>query len=64
MTVEAEQRITEAGKHGVSGAVVTVLIGRVHARTGDVGVAQALALAGDGRPFSVLRNLDTWSSMA
>jgi diguanylate cyclase (GGDEF)-like protein len=65
MTVKAERTIFETGNQGgVSGAMVTVLIGRVYAHNGDVGVAQTLALAGDGRPFSTLADLTSWSSLA
>jgi diguanylate cyclase (GGDEF)-like protein len=64
MTVEAEQRTSETGDHGdVSGAVVHVLINLVFTHSGDVGVAQALALAGDRRPFSTLGDLTAWSSL-
>jgi diguanylate cyclase (GGDEF)-like protein len=63
MTVEVEQTTSEAHQRGgVSGAVVAVLIGRVHAHGGDIGVAQALALAGDDRPFSTLADLNSWTS--
>jgi len=37
-------------------------MGRVRAQGGDIGVAQALALAGDDRPFSTLADLNSWTS--
>ena len=39
-----------------------MLVGMVHARNGDVGVAQTLALAGDGRSVPTLRDPNAWSS--
>ena len=64
MTVEAEQTSSSAGhRDEVSGAVVHVLINLVHDLKGDVGVAQALAMAGDGRSFAALADTGTWSSL-
>ena len=52
MTVEAERRTEETGQTGhVSGTVVRALIALVQAADGESGVAQALALAGEPRPF-------------
>jgi diguanylate cyclase (GGDEF)-like protein len=63
MSVEVEQTTFEAHRcGGVSGAVVAVLMGRVRAQGGDIGVAQALALAGDDRPFSTLADLNSWTT--
>ena len=63
MSVEVEQTTFEAHRRGgVSGAVVAVLMGRVRAQGGDIGVAQALALAGDDRPFSTLADLNSWTT--
>ncbi len=63
MTVEAEETTGDTLGHGdVSGTVINVLVGMVHARNGDVGVAQTLALAGEGRSFSDLRDSNAWSS--
>ncbi|MGD0393223.1 MAG: EAL domain-containing protein [Acidimicrobiales bacterium] len=64
MTVEAEQSTSETGhRDEVAGAVVHVLITLVHERNGDVGVAQALALADDGRSFATLGDMSSWSSL-
>ncbi|MGA3148416.1 MAG: EAL domain-containing protein [Acidimicrobiales bacterium] len=64
MTVEAEQSTSETGhRHEVSGVVVHALISLVHERNGDVGVAQALALADDGRSFATLGDLNAWSTL-
>ena len=63
MTVEAEETTGDTQEHGdVSGTVINVLVGMVHARSGDVGVAQTLALAGEGRSFATLRDANAWSS--
>ncbi len=64
MTVEVEEagHRTRKGRD-VSGAVVGVVVRLVHARCGDVGVAQMLALADEGRSFSELADLDGWSSL-
>ena len=65
MTVEAEETTSDTGHRGdVSGAVINVLMGMVHAHNGDVGVAQALALAGEGRTFSTLGDASAWSSLS
>ncbi len=63
MTVEAEQTTGETGRGDVSGTVINVLLSMVHADNGDVGTAQALALAGEGRSFSTLRDTGRWSSL-
>ena len=64
MSVEAEQSTSETGHHDeVSGAVVHALISLVHEHNGDVGVAQALALADDGRSFAALGDMSAWSSL-
>jgi diguanylate cyclase (GGDEF)-like protein len=47
---------------GVSGAVVHVLIDLVRRRAGEIGVAQALALADDHRSFSALDDFSAWST--
>ncbi len=47
----------------VSGVVVNALIGLVQARSGEAGVAQTLALAGERRPFSLLSDPASWSSL-
>jgi diguanylate cyclase (GGDEF)-like protein len=63
--VEQPNQNEEAGeRRGVSGGVVHVLINLVHAEAGDVGVAQALALAGEQRSFSLLGDVSCWSSLA
>jgi diguanylate cyclase (GGDEF)-like protein len=46
----------------VSGAVVHVLIDLIRRRAGEIGVAQALALADDRRPFSDLDDFEVWST--
>ncbi len=64
MSVEAEQSTSETGhRDEVSGAIVHALISLVHGRNGDVGVAQALALADDGRSFATLGDMSAWSSL-
>jgi diguanylate cyclase (GGDEF)-like protein len=64
MTVEVERRSHEHGDtDDVSGTVVNALIGLVEARNGRGGVAQALALAAETRPFSALRDPGSWSSL-
>jgi diguanylate cyclase (GGDEF)-like protein len=64
MTVEVEETSDQTG-HGrdVSGAVVKVLISHIHKHSGDVGVAQTLALAGDDRSFFELGDASAWSSL-
>src|ERR1700686_5422380 len=47
----------------VSGSAVHVVIGLVRAHSGDVGVAQALALAGEQRSFTELADPTRWSSL-
>ncbi|HEV3132345.1 MAG TPA: EAL domain-containing protein [Acidimicrobiales bacterium] len=65
MTVEVERASHHPGDgRAVSGPVVKVLMGLVHAHGGDVGVAQALALAGEGRSFLELNNPATRSTLA
>ena len=64
MTVEADQTTGDAGRRDVSGTVITVLLAMVHGQNGDVGTAQALALAGEHRSFSVLRDAGAWSSLS
>ncbi|HEV3367738.1 MAG TPA: hypothetical protein VG054_09755, partial [Acidimicrobiales bacterium] len=65
MTVEVEKASHHPGDgRAVSGPVVKVLMGLVHAHSGDVGVAQALALAGEGRSFLELNNPATRSTLA
>jgi diguanylate cyclase (GGDEF)-like protein len=64
MTVEVERRNHEDRDTGdVSGLVVNALLAMAQAETGDAGVAQALALAGEGRPFSALGDRATWSPL-
>ena len=64
MTVEAEQSTSETGhRDEVSGVVVHVLISLVNEYNGDIGVAQALALAGDDRSFTSLRDRKAWGSL-
>jgi diguanylate cyclase (GGDEF)-like protein len=64
MTVEAEQTGHKTGeRRGVSGVVINVLINLTRGESGDVGVAQALALAGERRSFSALGDVATWSSL-
>jgi diguanylate cyclase (GGDEF)-like protein len=64
MTVEVEQTGTHAGSHRVvSGEVVNALAAMVHSQRGDVGLAQALALAGERRSFADLADPNAWSSI-
>src|ERR1700722_7004167 len=64
MTVEVEQTGTHAGSHrDVSGEVVNALAVMVHGQRGDVGLAQALALAGERRSFAELADPNAWSSI-
>src|SRR5664279_3921198 len=63
MTVEAEQRASDLDDRSeVSGAVVGTVLSMVRAQRGEPGVAQALALAGEGRSFSTLGDPAEWSS--
>jgi len=48
---------------GVSGAVVHALVALIRAESGDAGVAQALALAGDERSFAALGDTRRWTSL-
>ncbi len=63
MTVEADQTTGDTGRRDVSGTVITVLLAMVYGQNGDVGTAQALALAGEDRSFSILRDAGAWSSL-
>ena len=64
MTVDVEERSHPTRKgRDVSGAVVSVVVRLVHARGGDVGVTQMLALAGEGRSFHELGDPHGWSSL-
>ncbi len=47
----------------VSGSAVHVLMGMVRSHSGEAGVAQALALAGEHRTFAQLADADRWSSL-
>lgn len=62
MTVEAGH-VERAGaaRHGVSGAVIQVLLSLVRSEAGESGVAQALALAGEERSFPTLGDVTTWT---
>ena len=63
MTVEAEQRASDLDDRSeVSGAVVGTVLSMVRAQRGEPGVAQALALAGEGRSFATLGDPAEWSS--
>lgn len=64
MTVRAEETTGDSGPGAVSGAVITVLLSLVYAQNGDVGTAQALALAGERRSFAALRDTTAWSTVA
>ena len=48
---------------GVSGAVVQALVSLVRSEAGDAGLAKALALAADDRPFALLGDVDQWTSL-
>lgn len=50
-----------ATRHGVSGAVIQVLLSLVRSEAGESGVAQALALAGEERSFPTLGDASTWT---
>ncbi len=64
MTVEVEHRADQDRDVGdVSGAVVTALLELIRSRKGDAGLAQALALAGENRPFATLGDLNARSSL-
>jgi len=54
----------EPTRPGVSGAVVHALVARVRHEAGDPGVAQALALASEDRPFPALGDRSTWTGPA
>ncbi len=62
MTVEAGH-VERAGaaRHGVSGAVIQVLLSLVRSEAGESGVAQTLALAGERRSFPTLGDVNTWT---
>ncbi len=47
--------------HGVSGAVVHVLLSLVRSEAGEAAVAQTLALAGDQRSFRALGDTTAWT---
>jgi len=47
---------------GVSGAVVHALVAYVGQKAGEAGVAQALALAAEERPFPALGDVTAWTS--
>ncbi len=49
-------------RQDVSGAVTGVVVRYVRARTGEFGVGQMLAAAGDSRPAQVLEDPRSWSS--
>jgi diguanylate cyclase (GGDEF)-like protein len=64
MSIDVADVRQEAGNgRDVSGSAVHVVIGLVRAHSGDAGVAQALALAGDGRSFTELADPARWSSL-
>jgi diguanylate cyclase (GGDEF)-like protein len=48
---------------GVSGTVVHALLAHVRHEAGDAGVAQALALAAEERPFPALGATSTWTAL-
>jgi len=48
---------------GVSGAVVQALVSLVRSEVGEAGLAQALALAADDRPFALLVDGDRWTPL-
>ncbi len=62
MTIEAGH-VERAGaaRHGVSGAVIQVLLALVRSEAGESGVAQTLALAGEQRSFPTLGDVTTWT---
>ncbi len=63
MTADVEQcRDLIPDGRGISGLVTNVLFGLVRGRSGDVGVAQAMALANEDRPFSSLGDATAWST--
>ena len=65
MSIDVADVRQEAGSgRDVSGSAVHVVIGMVRAHSGDVGVAQALALAGERRSFTELADPTRWSSLA
>ncbi len=64
MSVKVEHKSPQAeGRREVSGSVVNAVIGLVGAHGGDAGVSQALALAGERRPYSDLADTGAWSSI-
>ena len=65
MSIDVADVRQEAGSgRDVSGSAVHVVIGMVRAHSGDAGVAQALALAGERRSFAELADPARWSSLA
>ena len=64
MTVEVDQSGNRTRRgHAIAGSVVGALIGLVHTDNGEIGVAQALALAGDRRSFAALGDPEAWSTL-
>ncbi|HEY4927685.1 MAG TPA: EAL domain-containing protein [Acidimicrobiales bacterium] len=48
---------------GVSGTVVHALVSLIRSEAGEAGVAQALALASEERPFPILADADSWTPL-
>ena len=64
MSIDVADVRQEAGSgRDVSGSAIHVVIGMVRAHSGDAGVAQAMALAGEQRPFAELADPTRWSSL-
>ena len=62
VAVDGEER-PGSPRPGVSGAVIHALVSLIRTEAGEAGVAQALALAADERPFPVLGDPDSWTSL-
>jgi diguanylate cyclase (GGDEF)-like protein len=62
MTADVEQYRHLDRDGCVSGLVINVLIGLVRGSSGELGVAQALALSNEGRTFSSLGDVTSWST--
>ena len=63
VAVDGEER-PGSPRAGVSGTVVHALVSLIRSESGEAGVAQALALAAEERPFPVLGDAHSWTPLA
>ena len=59
VALDAEEH-SGSSRPGVSGTVIQALVSLIRSESGEAGVAQALALAAEERPFPVLTDADSW----